>query len=120
MTATVEQLTSFIESRFPVGESTRSYLSVTGEPYVVVGHQPDHIPTIPGVVDEGFPREVAFDEETACMSARSAFEAYAEGRRGVLYWRTKPSFEWDPSKKKRGQCCLVYMRLLISDKPRIS
>lgn len=120
MTATVADLTVFIESRFPIGESTKSYRSVTGEPYVVIGHQADGIPAIPGVVDEGFPIEVAFDEETACMSARSAFEAYAENRIGNLYWRIKPQLEWDPSKKKRGQCCIVYMRLLISDKPRLS
>ena len=116
MTATVEQLTEFIESRFPVGESTRSYLSVTGEPYVCIGNSVA-IPATRGVVDEGEAQELGFDEETACMAARSAFEMYAEDHHGTLYWRIRPQLEWEDGQHRR---CVVYMRLLISDKPRIS
>jgi hypothetical protein len=85
---------------------------MTDEPYVSIGHS-HAIPEIRGVVAEGEPRVVAFDEETACWSARAAFFDYAEDRTGVLYWRTKPQLEWVPKASR----CLVYMRLLISNKP---
>lgn len=114
MTATVAELTAWIEAQFPIGPPTSTCLSVTGEPYVVIGHMRD-IPKTAGVIEEGSPRVVAFDEETACFSARSAFSQYAEDRTGTLYWRSKPSLEWSPKAKR----CLVYMRLLISDKSHL-
>ncbi len=109
---TIPTLIEWIERQFPVGEPTTTYRSVTGEPYVVIGLSAG-TPTTPGVVDEGALREAAFDEETACMGAAAAFREYAEGRTGTLYWRFKPQLEWDPDRRR----CLVYMRLLISDKP---
>jgi hypothetical protein len=43
--------------------------------------------------------------------ARAAFESYAKGRPGVLYWRTVPEFR---NAVKRHPPA-YYMRLLISD-----
>lgn len=108
---TVAELTSWIEDQFPVGASTGTPRSVTGEPYVVIGAQYPGMPVIPGTVDEGQIRELAFDEETACYQARVCFSAYAQDRRGTLYWRVKPQLEF------YGRRCALYMRCLISDKP---
>lgn len=107
------QLVDEIRKRFPVGQSTDTSRSVTGEPYVVIGAQKNGVPKIAGTRDEGSDGEWAFDEETACMQAAACFETYADGRSGVLYWRTEPILE---SEKNR---CVVYMRCLISDKPAL-
>lgn len=101
-----------IEARFPVGEPTNWHLSVTGEPYVVIGPQAEVNPIIPGAIDEGMPREMPFDEETAYYSALLSFNQYAEDREGVLYWRVKPQLEWTEDRKR----CTLYMRCLISNK----
>jgi hypothetical protein len=110
----IEWLVKEIEARFPVGESTDCALSVTGEPYVVIGAQDhrDGLPQIPGTIDEGKRRELAFDEETAVMSALKCFEDYARERIGTLFWRVKPELEWIEDHSR----CKVYLRLLISDK----
>jgi hypothetical protein len=92
MTTTVALLTEWIERQFPIGESTSGPLAVTGERYVVVGHMIES-PKYPGVIEEGAAPEAGFDEETACMSAASA---------------------WSSDHRR----CMVYMRLLISDKPQ--
>jgi hypothetical protein len=113
MTTTVALLTEWIERQFPIGESTSGPLAVTGERYVVVGHMIES-PKYPGVIEEGAAPEAGFDEETACMSAASAFRDYAEGRTGTLYWRVKPELSWSSDHRR----CMVYMRLLISDKPQ--
>ena len=102
----VAELTAYIEGRFPIGGgpgSTGLYynLAPTGEEYVVIGNQHP---------DEGI------DEETACRAARAAFDAYAEGRVGTLYWRKKPQLEWQRDDPKTGRC-VVYIRCLISDAP---
>lgn len=98
-----------------VGPSTSSRLSVTGEPYVVIGHQVT-MPSQPGVVDEGQEMELAFDEETAYLSALGAFELYAENRPGKLYWRIAPELGWF----KKARRCAFYMRCLISDKEEVA
>ena len=125
---TLAELTAYIEGRFPVGEEMGStglppYLAPTGEPYVEVGHQSVGVPKILGTVDEGAGCEWAFDEETACWSARSAFDAYAEDRIGKLYWRVRPELgrriQWHGEKETMypPPNWGIYMRLLISDKP---
>lgn len=113
MPTTVPDLLDWIERQFEIGEPTSTHLAVTGEPYFIIGNTlaPSDQP---GVVAEGAQREAAFDEETACMSAASAFREYAEGKTGKLYWRWKPELLWD---SPMGRRCIVYMRLLISDKP---
>ena len=109
-------LIAAIEARFPVGESTDGRLSVTGEAYVSIGEPSGAlVSAIPGTVDEGQARELAFDEETAYFSALSSFRDYAECRVGTLYWRIKPRLEWNDGRTR----CAYYMRLLISDKPPI-
>lgn len=109
---TVAALIDWIERQFPVGQSTDTARSVTGEPYVVIGAQADGMAVIPGTVDEGEARELAFDEETACLMAAHCFRDYAEGRKGTLYWRNKPVLDQD----EKSDRCVVYMRCLISDR----
>lgn len=116
---TVAELIALIEQRHPVGESTTIWLSVTGEPYVVIGsqHPGDGLPTIPGTIDEGRRGEYAADEETALWQARAAFEQYAEGRLGTLYWRSRPTETESWFDAHGSKYHGVYLRMLISDKP---
>ena len=112
---TAANLKARCEKIFDVGKPTSRFLSVTGEPYVVIGWQID-VPSAPGVVDEGKAFGWAFDEETAYFQALNCFEDYAYGKVGKLYWRIEPQFEINPETKYR---CIFYMRCLISDKPEI-
>lgn len=113
---TVADLTRYIESRFPVGAPTDRALSVTGEPYVVIGHEDsDKYPHVPGVIREGAVRtDIGWCEDEVVGAARAAFDRYAEDKSGTLYWRIKPALEW------YGGRCIVYMRLLISAKAEVS
>lgn len=112
---TAERLRAEIEMQFTVGAPTLARLSVTNEPYVVIGSQINSVPSEPGTVDEGAEREFAYDIETAYYHALACFASYADGKSGKLYWRTPPEFcEWDTPDGKR---CHFYMRCLISDKP---
>jgi hypothetical protein len=110
-----ERLQREIEAIYPVGPTTNGALAVTGEPYVVIGDQSDGRSEIPGTVDEGAERDCAFDEETAYFAARAAFNTYAHGRSGILYWRVAPILEWNEARTR----CRITMRCLISDKPRL-
>lgn len=108
---TVADLTRYIESRFPVGEPTQRALSVTGEPYVVIGHEDSDKPLVPGVIREGETRgDIGWCEDEVVGAVHAAFDRYAEDKSGTLYWRVKPALEWYDGR------CIVYMRLLISDK----
>ncbi len=80
---TEEELRKQLESGYEVGAPTGYALSVTGEPYV-------ELSGIGGA--EG---------------AKWAFEAYAHGKSGKLYWRKEPEIKTVEA---------FYMRLLISDK----
>jgi hypothetical protein len=100
-----------------VGRPTDRYLSVTGEPYVVIGSQISGVPSEPGTVDEGFGQELGFDEETAYFQAWACFETYAHDKTGKLYWRIPPRLERYP--RKNSTKCMFYMRCLISDKPEM-
>jgi hypothetical protein len=114
----VTELRECIEARFPVGQPTSAARAVTGESYVVVGRQWPKTPKVHGIVEEGESRELALDEETACYQALSAFEDYAEGKAGTLYWRHPPDLCWENEAEKSGRCFIV-MRCLISDKPQL-
>lgn len=92
---------AYCESRFPVGEPTYRRRSVTGEPYTeLCALWPDGLGTI----------------DQARKSAESAFQKYAEGKSGTLYWRIPPEIAWGAKRQRFA----YYMRLLISDKPRKS
>jgi hypothetical protein len=107
------KLKAACEEGFEIGEGTSMRWAVTGEPYVTIGSQLGSLPAEPGTVDEGAPRELAFDQETAYVLALSCFKTYAEGRVGKLYWRWGPTFETFPEERR----CRFYLRCLISDKP---
>ena len=106
-----DRLTKEIESSFRVGKPTNNSRSVTGEPYIIIGHQTEGRAAFPGTVDECMPRQISLDVENAYWTARAAFQLYAKGRDGVLYWRMKPQME------HYDNFCFIYMRCLISDKP---
>lgn len=92
-------LKAYIEGCFPPGESTAAALAVTGEPYVTFANTG---PTA----------------EDAINFARDAFDAYAEGKTGKVYWRVGPELEMkfqNPAAKVGSWW--FYMRLLISNKP---
>jgi hypothetical protein len=130
---TVAELEAYINGRFAVGVPTDGRLAVTGEPYVVVGHEnSEDYPLIPGVVREGMScSDFGFSEEEAVGAALAAFDAYAEGKTGTLYWRTCPQLNMQTHshfdladdgavRPRRGSrlkrpLFRVYMRLLISD-----
>ena len=100
-------LISYIESRFPVGETNPIFitgLSVTGEPYIVLS---------------GFVSSPLGDSD-AIAAAKIAFDEYAKDKSGTLYWRIKP--ETEVRSKVHGfpaDGWAFYMRLLISSKPVI-
>lgn len=83
-------------SNFPIGPAgDRPGTAPTGEPYTELPAK------------EWYPsREAALD------AAKAAFDEYAEGKTGTLFWRVKPELGQD---YKNGW--KFYMRLLISDKP---
>jgi hypothetical protein len=98
-------LREYCESRFPVGESTTTYLSVTGEEYIQLTPAMNSYPTSP------------LDARNA---AQSAFDTYAADKSGTLYWRIRPEIAGRLLHKPERVIYIYYMRLLISDKPRIS
>src|ERR1700677_907347 len=108
---TPDELIERIERGFTVGLSTTTWRSVTGKRYIVIGSQYPGLAAIPGTVDEGASRELALDEETACMQALACFETYADGRGRYLYWRVKPCLEWNNDHTR----CMVYMRCVVSE-----
>ncbi len=90
-------LRAYCESKFPIGESTERYLSVTGQPY------------------SQFCLGGYWDAEAARLGAQGCFDEYATGKSGTLYWRIVPEIAYGP----RNATYAFYMRLLISDKPRV-
>ncbi len=118
----IKALTAAIEAQFPVGQSTDHALSVTGEPYVVIGQEagmPDAL-WVPGVVREGLLRgDIGSSEDQVCRSVWGSFCSYAVTKTGRLYWRIKPRLEqWADTDTDTGREVArfaVYMRLLISD-----
>lgn len=93
-----EIVRSYCESRFPVGESANRMKSVTGEKFAELAI----------AWPEGFE-----SIEQAGEAAMLAFQKYAEGKSGTLYWRIPPEIAYGAKQKKFA----YYMRLLISDKP---
>ena len=104
-------LRAYCESRFPIGEPTRAAFSVTGEEYVVIGQEanPDEL-SLPGIVREGKESLRNVGAKNALWAARMSFDAYANGKVGMLYWRAPPQL------KQSGDYWRVYMRCLISGK----
>lgn len=83
-------------------------LCQTGDRYVTLGTPKGGRPGIvePGVLVQRFPTD-----QSACAAALAAFETYAEGKDGVLYWRAKPTMDRD------APGCVVRLRLVISAAP---
>lgn len=98
-------LREYCESRFPVGDPTSSHEAVTGENYREFGTRGS----------AGF-----LSPELARLDLQAIFDNYAASRTGTLYWRVPPEIEGRLLHRPDRWVCIHYMRLLISDKPRIS
>jgi hypothetical protein len=95
-------LRAYCESRFTVGESTKTWRSLTGESYTQLTAMP---------FSEGFE-----SAEIARLDAQRSFDEYSKDKSGILYWRIVPEIALSTRRQKYS----YYMRLLISDKPRIT
>ncbi len=96
------------EKRFPVGESTVTAKTITGE-YVLTL-------VIGGVKLDG---QLQSDGCSSLAQAADAWKAefdllYPPGTGGVLYWRAKPRLE-----RTDNGGWQVYSRLLVSSAPRL-
>ena len=94
-------LRAYCESRFTVGEPSTRIYSVTGELHTELAHH----------WSDGYKTA-----EQARLAAQDHFNKYAQDRSGTLYWRVPPELAFDPKRRKFA----YYMRLLISDKPKVS
>lgn len=93
-----DALRKYCEGKFPVGQPTARRLSVTGEAYTELAHE----------WSGAYPTPQAAGE-----AAKAAFDKYAEGKEGALYWRAPPEID------ERQHKFAYYMRLLISSKTPI-
>lgn len=93
-----EILRTYCEGKFPIGESTVGPVSITGEKYTELS-----------VIDYSTPSH-------AREGAQDRFDKFCEGKSGMLYWRVVPEIALRRRDNKYG----YYMRLLISNKPRIT
>jgi hypothetical protein len=100
-------LRAYCESKFTVGPSTSRWQSVTGEPYTELFDL--HAPL--GDEARGF-----LTPEAARVAAQSNFDSYAEDKSGTLYWRVVPEIAFSSRRKRYA----YYLRLLISNKPRLT
>ena len=89
---------AYCESRFPVGEGTSTYHAVTGERYIQ------------------FSAGGYSSLEVVRLAVQGRFDDYAKDKSGTLYWRIPPEIAFNA----RRDDYAYYMRLLISDKPRIA
>ena len=99
---TVEDLVAYIEGRFPCVEGLPTARCQTGEAYVEVSR---------AGAGEFDPYPFQATEAAALTFAKEAFDAYAAGKAGTLYWRRRPQMEGS------GRKVRVYLRLVISDGP---
>jgi hypothetical protein len=91
-------LRAYCESRWPVGQQSTRMHSITGERHTELACR----------WHDGFATA-----EAAREAAQVAFDTYAEGKSGTLYWRVPPEIAFGPKRRKYA----YYLRLLISDKP---
>lgn len=104
-------LLAYIESRFPCTEGFPTNVCQTDDHYVILG-TPD-IGGCPGIIKERQCRATFESETDAFLAAARAFDNYATGKSGILYWRTPPRIE----KMTKGY--RVYLRLVITNNPVI-
>lgn len=115
----IDDLKAYIESRFPVyaGKIKASSRAPTGEYFANIGfEQPkpgDVLGDFTGVIREGRHGTKYPCQDDALRGARVAFDDYAEGKTGQLFWRQVPYLERDMD----HQTYWVWMRLLISGAP---
>jgi hypothetical protein len=89
---------AYCEAKFPVGEPTDRYHAITGERYIQ------------------FSNAGYSTLEAVRLAAQDRFDEYARDKTGTLYWRIPPEIAFN----SRRQDYAYYMRLLISNKPRLS
>lgn|ERR1700749_715945 len=92
-------LKAYCESCFPVGDPSFSYKSA------------ESYRELHSVTKDRYSSAVIARE-----AARAHFNEYAKGKSGTLYWRVPPEIVYNSRK-----CGFVYyMRLLISNKPKVA
>jgi hypothetical protein len=101
-TMTINDLINAIEGAFPVGESTVVSRAVTGEPYVSFGLRGSNV-----------------SDDDLCRSMLAVFKEHVSDRHGTgnpfsIYWREKPEID-----RLTEDMAMIYMRFLVSDKPRL-
>ncbi len=128
---TVEEFIAEVERRYRCVDGLWSNCCQTGDEYVNLGEPmaSKELPASPpGTCPDGHGRELAFDLETAVMSALICFETYATWWRAghpgtvpVLYWRYQPKAFLQDNKRPglKGYRCYVRTRLVLSAKPAI-
>jgi|SRR5580658_7429111 hypothetical protein len=97
------ELADHIEKRWPDAQKCDRYQAPTGETFTEIS-------------------QTGFESPAACAkAARDAFDAYAEGKSGTLYYRSRPEMTTQPNKLfQPNKLWAFYMRLLISDKPIVA
>ncbi len=83
-------------------------LCQTGDSYVTLGTPRGGRP---GIVEPGALAERFLTEQMACGAALAAFDVYAEGKDGTLYWRAPATMD------KGDHGFRVRLRMVISDSP---
>lgn len=108
MIQTIEDLQAYIEGRFPSVRGFPSARCPTDDLYVVLG---TFRATGAGILPEGMERIGFTTPKEALSEAKKAFDFYADGKTGTLYWRMQPRID-----EFRG-LHRVYLRLVITDNP---
>lgn len=119
---TIDELIADIESLLPCVEGLPTALCQTGEEYHIVrSHGPDHI------AGYGFvPGAVLFEtEDLAVSELHRHIVAYLHGKKGTLYWRSRPTVEHFQAVRANNKLGLfahragwsARARLRVSDSP---
>ena len=85
----------FCESKYPIGAGTKGYLSVTGEPYIVLNDRNSEVDK--WIKPEGVPFDDFYGGKTpdeALEAFKKAFLGYTSDKgNATLHWREKPTLQ---------------------------
>jgi len=112
----IDEILSYMESRFPVGEPKLGAFAANGEPYVSL--------TCGGIKPEG---DLSPTFSSSWLKAKEhyikEFDKYCEGKCGTLYFRMTPrgvSREMHSHLKYGHRYVAICSRILVSDKPALT
>ena len=99
---TIKELAAYIESRFKCIDGLPLAYCQTGEPYVMLA--------------DGS-AAASHSKSEAIRNARLAFDDYAAGKQGTLYWRSRPThLVADVPGQRRNRIWYLPLRLVISER----